>query len=115
MNDKGYEFWKRVDMVRGSQSLIEFANIVGLNYSSLKPMRSRCQIPSIPVIIRISDLYNVSIDFLLKGKETNIKPELAYIENNEAARILIKKLMDKPSLLEALAAFVYLSDKSNIE
>lgn len=113
--DNGYLFWKRVDIVRGSQSLLEFGKIVGLNYSSLKTMRSRCQMPGIPVIIRISDLYKVSTDFLLKGQETNLDSELVYVRDNEAARLLIRKMMDNPPLVEALAAVAALSDKDNIK
>lgn len=107
--ENGYLFWKRVDTIRGNQSLIEFAKIVGLNYSSLKVMRSRCQMPGIPVIIRISDLYNVSIDFLLKGKETNLESELVFVRDNKAARLLVRKMMDNPALLDALAAVAALS------
>ena len=112
--ENGYDFWKRVDKTRGGISLLDFGEKCGINYSSLKSMRSRCQIPRVPMLISISNEFNVSIDYLLKGTVDHITPEMAYVRDNGAARLLVKKLMDNPPLLEALSAVAALSEKSNI-
>lgn len=102
--EEGYLFWKRVDAVRGSQSLIDFGKNTGLNYSSLKTMRSRCQMPGISSIIRISELYDVSIDYLLKGHESGITAEMAFVRDTPEASILVRKMMDDPELLGHIVA-----------
>lgn len=113
--DNGYDFWARIDKTRGGISLLEFGEKCGINYSSLKSMRSRCQIPRVPMLIAISNEFNVSIDYLLKGTIENITPEMAFVRDNEAARLLVRKMMDNPPLVEALAAVAALADKDTLE
>ena len=113
--DNGYDFWARIDKTRGGISLLEFGEKCGINYSSLKSMRSRCQIPRVPMLIAISNEFNVSIDYLLKGTIENITPEMAYIRDNEAASLLVRRLMENPALLEALAAVAALSEKDTVK
>ena len=67
------------------------------------------------MLIAISNEFNVSIDYLLKGTIENITPEMAFVRDNEAARLLVRKMMDNPPLVEALAAVAALADKDNIK
>ena len=67
------------------------------------------------MLIAISNEFNVSIDYLLKGTIENITPEMAFVRDNKAARLLVRKMMDNPALLEALAAVAALSDKDTLE
>lgn len=108
--DCGFKFWERVDHARGNLSLIDFGKECDINYASLKSMRSRCQIPKISMLMSISNRLNVSIDYLLSGKDNFISPEMAFVRDNDAAKLLIKKLMSNPSLLEHVSALIVLSE-----
>lgn len=114
-DDSGYKFWSRVDMVRGTQSLIDFGKQAGINYASLKSMRSRCQMPKLASVVAISEALDVTIDYLLKGvDEGEVSKEMAFVRDNEAARLLIRRVMDNPALLEALAAVAALADRPEV-
>lgn len=110
MVDRGYEFWKIVDKLRGDTGLIEFADNVGINYRTMLNQRSENRIPKKEQLIKIADKYGVSVGYLLGTEQNNtiITPEMAFVRDNEAARMLIKKFMDNPSLLEHVSALVVL-------
>lgn len=117
MVDRGYEFWKRVDKIRGNLGLYDIANNAGINYRTMLNQRSQNRIPKKEQLIKIANTLGVSIGFLLGTEETDatiITPEMAFVRDNEAARLLIRKMMDNPPLLEALSAVAALSEKSNI-
>lgn len=112
--EEGYLFWKRIDAVRGSQSLIDFGKNAGLNYSSLKTMRSRCQMPGISTIIRISELYDVSIDYLLKGHDSGVTAEMAFVRDTPGASMLVRRMMEDPELLDHIVALAVLPGKTPV-
>lgn len=110
MVDRGYEFWKTVDKLRGDTGLIDFADNVGINYRTMLNQRSENRIPKKEQLIKIADNFGVSVGYLLGAEDINtiITPEMAFVRDNEAARMLIKKFMDNPSLLEHVSALVVL-------
>lgn len=118
MVDRGYEFWKRVDKIKGNLSLNDIANSAGINYRTMLNQRSQNRIPKKEQLIKISNAFGVSIGFLLGTEEIdniNITPEMEFVRDNEAARLLVRKMMENPSLLAALSAVAALSEKSNVE
>lgn len=117
MVERGYEFWKRVDKIRGNLGLYDVANNAGINYRTMLNQRSQNRIPKKEQLIKIANAFGVSVGFLLGEEETDtiITPEMAFVRDNEAARLLIRKIMDNPPLVEALAAVAALSDKDNIK
>lgn len=118
MVDRGYEFWKRVDKIKGNLSLNDIANSAGINYRTMLNQRSQNRIPKKEQLIKIANAFGVSIGFLLGTEEIdniNITPEMEFVRDNEAARLLVRKMMENPSLLAALSAVAALSEKSNVE
>ena len=69
-------------------------------------MRSRCRFPSIENIIRISDILNVSIDWLLTGEEHKQTEEALYVEQNPDARLLIRAIMKNPAILPLVSTLL---------
>ena len=117
MHDNGYDFWKRVDKLRGNLGLYDVANNAGIKYRTMLNQRSQNRIPKKEQLIKIANTFGVPIGFLLGTEETDatiITPEMAFVRDNEVARLLVRKMMDNPPILEALATVTSLSDKSKI-
>ncbi len=113
MVDRGYEFWKKVDKLRGDIGLYEFAEKVGINYRTMINQRSDNRIPKKEHLIKIADALCVSVGYLLSSEDNNslITPEMSFVRDNEAARMLVRKMMEDPELLEHISALVLLSEK----
>ncbi len=112
--DIGYDFWERVDKARGDLSLMDFGELCGINYASLKSMRSRCQIPRVPMLISISDVLKVSVDYLLKGHESGVTAEMAFVRDTAGASMLVRRMMEDPELLDHIIALAVLPGKAPV-
>lgn len=105
-----YDFWKRVDELRGQISLKELADMTGIRYSRIRDSRSLCRAPGIYDVVKISEALGVSMTYLVTGKDSlMLTPEMIFVRDNKTARLLIRKMMDNPALLEALSAVAALS------
>lgn len=69
--DDAYRFWKNVDHIRGEISLVQLANECQLNYKVIKNQRSSDKLPTLLNAYAIAKYLNVSIEYLLTGKETS--------------------------------------------
>lgn len=103
--ENAYAFWNRVDKV-SSLSSKELSLKLEINYRTMLDMRSRCRFPSIENIIRISDILNVSIDWLLTGEEHKQTEEALYVEQNPDARLLIRAIMKNPAILPLVSTLL---------
>ena len=103
--ESAYAFWNRVDKV-SSLSSKELSIKLEINYRTMLDMRSRCRFPSIENIIRISDILNVSIDWLLTGEEHKQTEEALYVEQNQDARLLIRAIMKNPAILPLVSTLL---------
>ena len=101
----GYDFWTRVDRKKKCSSK-ELADKVGMNYSSMLTMRSRCNLPNIEMIIKFSKELGTSIDWLLTGYTSNVSEEAKYVEENPDARLLIRALMKNPAILPLISTLL---------
>ena len=101
----GYDFWNRVDKKKKCSSK-ELADKVGMNYSSMLTMRSRCNLPNIEMIIKFSKELGTSIDWLLTGYTSNVSEEAKYVEENPDARLLIRALMKNPAILPLISTLL---------
>ena len=110
MNDKGYDFWKRIDAMRKTSSLSSICNATGIKYSRVKENRSDNRIPCVEDLYLLSNYLGCSIEYLLTGEARVVCPEADFVIKNKAARLLVKRIMNKPSLLEALSQIMDLSD-----
>ena len=103
--ESAYAFWNRVDKVSKFSSK-ELSLKLKINYRTMLDMRSRCRFPSIENIIRISDILNVSIDWLLTGEEHKQTEEALYVEQNPDARLLIRAIMKNPAILPLVSTLL---------
>lgn len=77
-----------------------------INYRTMLDMRSRCRFPSIENIVRISNILNVSIDWLLTGEVYTETEEALYVEQNPDARLLIRAIMKNPAILPLVSTLL---------
>ena len=103
--ENAYAFWNRVDKVSNLSSK-ELSLKLEINYRTMLDMRSRCRFPSIENIIRISDILNVSIDWLLTGEEHKQTEEALYVEQNPDAKLLVRAIMQNPHLLSVISTLL---------
>ena len=103
--ENAYAFWNRVDKVSNFSSK-ELSIKLEINYRTMLDMRSRCRFPSIENIIRISDILNVSIDWLLTGEEHKQTEEALYVEQNPDAKLLIRAIMKNPAILPLVSTLL---------
>lgn len=114
MNDKGYDFWKRIDAMREAKTLSSICNETGIKYSRVKKNRSENRTPSVEDIYMLARYFGCSMEYLISGDMDTTSPEAYYVMANETARLLVRKMMNNHALLETLVAVATLSDKSNI-
>ncbi len=69
-------------MVRGNLSQVKFAEKIGLAQRTIANYENGDNIPNAEVVTRISDIFGVSLDWLLKGQGA-IHPELASSEQSD--------------------------------
>ena len=103
--ENAYAFWNRVDKVSKFSSK-ELSLKLEINYRTMLDMRSRCRFPSIENIVRISNILNVSIDWLLTGEVYTETEEALYVEQNPDARLLIRAIMKNPAILPLVSTLL---------
>lgn len=107
-----YSFWQRVDQLRGDRTLKEIAEKFGLNYATIKDMRTKDRYPKLDVLVSLADSLGVSLDYLITGNERQLSsPEARYVEEHPEARALVRAVMRDPALLSALSAVIVSSEK----
>lgn len=69
--EDGYLFWNRIDKIRESRgmTLNSLASKTSTTYANMRTQRSSNTIPKAHVIVELSNALDISIDYLLKGKE----------------------------------------------
>ena len=102
--ENAYAFWNRVDKVSNLSSK-ELSLKLEINYRTMLDMRSRCRFPSIEDIVKISNILNVSIDWLLTGEYTKTE-EALYVEQNPDAKLLVRAIMQNPHLLSVISTLL---------
>lgn len=110
MNDKGYDFWKRIDAIRKTKTLSSICNATDIKYSRVKDNRSDNRLPSLEDAYKIANYLGCSMEYLLTGESYVACLEADYVIKNKEARLLVKRIMNKPSLLGALSQIMDLSD-----
>ena len=109
MSDLAYNFWERVDQVRGNKPLAEIAESIGIKNQSLRAMRSQNRYPKSKQIQLLANVLNTTVEFLITGnKESNngLCEEAQYVQDNLEARVLVRAIMDDPALLSPLSTIV---------
>ena len=108
MAEFAYQFWKRVDEVRGDIPLSKVAEAIGIKDQSIRAMRSQNRFPKSNVIHDLAGFLGTTVEFLMSGDEVNSAPsmckEALFVQNNPEARLLIRAVMEDPSILPLVSA-----------
>ena len=67
MAGSAYEYWQRVDVIRGKISLEKLAEVAGLNAASLRNMKSQNRYPKSEASARIASFLGTTTEYLLFG------------------------------------------------
>jgi transcriptional regulator with XRE-family HTH domain len=110
VNDTNNDVGSRFRLIRGSMKQIDFAKLINVNRSYVAQIETNGNKPSIDYLTKVAQKFNVSIDWLLLGKENvnnQDKDVLQSIaENTQYAKNFVKELMEK--LLEEKQEWVLL-------
>lgn len=105
-----YDFWNRIDKLKGDTKLTQIAEATGINYQTLRNQRSENRYPKKEDMGKIADYLSTTVEFLMTGihirPADNLCPEARYVQENPEARILVSQIMKDPALLSALAVVI---------
>ncbi len=105
MADFAYEFWERVDDLKGKgDSLSQLAQVMGVKTQSIKNMRSECRYPKPASIKCLADYLGVSVSYLISGKESSTQKEED--NNNKNYQELCKRVKGNEKLCKVLLNLV---------
>ncbi len=127
-----FEFWKRVDELKGDMFLQELAEKAGLNYKTMRNQRSNCTFPksvdmqAIAKVLGTTQEYlmtglgeqsNTTSDVLLGGKAgaregAPLSPEALAVEKDDRLKALVRACLRDPRLLDIISAVVESSEKT---
>lgn len=117
--DDGFEFWKRVDSLRGKSSLTDLAAVMGVKPQSVKNMRSQCKLPRTLMVRALAEYLGTTATFLLEGTTdpaVDIEPpEVAFVRSSPEARALVRAVMRDPALLQALSAVIQSAEHQGVK
>lgn len=100
MAEFAFQFWERVDELRGEKTLRQIATDLGANYPTIKDMRSRCRYPKQDLCIKIANYLGTTVEYLMTGKE----PEKVPV--NDDYTYITKMLKDDPTLASSIANLI---------
>ena len=108
-----HQFWLRVDRLRGEQPLTEIADKFGLNYNTIRDMRTRERYPKLEVCAGLARSLGTSLDYLITGDEARLStPEARYVDTSPEAQALVRAIMRDPQLLQTLGALALSAEKT---
>ena len=74
--NRGFYFWKHVDVSRGNRALADIASEAQINYQSLRDQRTNNRLPKLEDAYALAKELGVTLEFLLTGeKEKDAYPE----------------------------------------
>ncbi len=117
--EKAFQYWKRVDELRGDMSLSEIADIMNIKGQSLRNMRSCNRLPKLEATQKLADYLHTTVDYLMTGIHIrpvdNLCPEARYVQESPEARLLVSQVMKDPVLLSALAVVIESTRKEKVK
>lgn len=118
--DEGYEFWKRVDALRGKERLDSIAEAMEVKPQSVKNMRSNNKMPRLPMIRKLAEHLGTTPAYLI-GEQDNPTlgqydfPEVEFVRQSPEARALVRAIMQDEALLQALSAVVLSMERQQVQ
>ncbi len=67
-----YQFWQRVDLIREERkmNLEQLSAAIGIKHQSIRDQRSKDLIPKSETLYKISQVLDISMEYLLVGRDT---------------------------------------------
>lgn len=92
-------FWERVDR-SNKKPLNVLCKEIGLNYNTVRSNRASLRIPSCMDVLVLSKALNVSMEYLLEGKEDNeFLDYIAYLKKADKWQIAaVRRILEMPDL-----------------
>lgn len=107
-----FQFWDRVDKLRGNKTLAELALVMDIKEQSLRAMRSQCRYPKGPAIQALASFLDSTPEYLVSGTESDSSRStkqdnvLDFVKSNEKMYEIAKSLMENQDLLSAVSTIV---------
>lgn len=109
MAEFAYEFWKRVDELKGSVTVTQMCKDLNIKYTRIRDNRSENRYPSKNDMIAIADYLHTSIDYLMTGKKAEAEPscpEAEAVKESPELQALVRAMTKDPKLLQVVAAII---------
>lgn len=100
MADFAFEYWERIDELRGNKTLSELSKVMGIKEQSLRNMKSENRYPKLEATQRLASFLGTTVEYLMTGKE----PEKAQV--NDDYTYITKMLKDDPTLASSIANLI---------
>lgn len=97
-----FEFWKRIDEMRGNTTLNELAEVMDLKEQSLRAMRSQCRYPKRPAIEALARYLNTTADYLMTGNP----PVIQKTADAPELKKIIVTLQENPKLMPFVEKYI---------
>ncbi len=74
MAEFAFNFWERVDELKGDKSLKDIANDLGVSYATIKDMRTRCRYPKQELCTKLASYLSTTVEYLMTGTPSRDAP-----------------------------------------
>lgn len=109
-----YDFWKRIDELRGDTTLADLAEHTGMKNQTLRNQRSENRFPKNDDIRKLAEYLHTTEEYLLTGINDNTSKQeqnsddmvLSFVRNNSKMYEIAKNLMENQDLLSAVSTIV---------
>lgn len=115
-----FEFWKRVDELRGERTLADISRATGIDNHKIRQQRSDNRFPKPEDLRKIAEYLGTSEEYLLTGlvkesearKKDTMSPEALAVEKDDRLKALVRACMRDDRLLDIISAVVESSEKT---
>lgn len=107
--------WKRVDSILEQKGLTlnQLTTMAGLNYGTTKGQRCKRDLNKIDDAVRIANALDVSLDYLITGKEAGaFSDEAIAVEYDDKLKAVVRACVANPHLLEVISTTVICMEES---
>lgn len=106
----GFEFWKQIDFLLNKNHLtnLDLSDKAGIVYRTVTTQRNRHSIPNGEQLLRMAKTLNVSIEYLLTGKEDPfcLSQEAAEVQKDENLQAIVRSILEDRNLIPAVLAYI---------
>lgn len=67
VEDEAREFWNRFDELRGSRTVKEISESIGIDYEAIRVQRTRRRIPRLSIAVKLAAEVGSSLEYLACG------------------------------------------------